>query len=185
MIYAGVDQSLTGSGITIYNDGVYKYYLIESSKDKSNSPSIEYTRRIMRIRDQIKKILEDNNVNYIGIEGISFGSQGRSIFELGGLSHMLREMFILEDKKFVVIPPTVVKKYWVGKGNASKDAMIGEAEKRNCNIDIMKNYKTKKDPYMRYDDNVVDSRAICDFVFDIVNNKLNDYKKLVEFSFEI
>lgn len=54
MVCAGIDQSLTGSGITIYKDGIYKYYLVESSKDKSNSPSIEYVRRIMRIGDEIK-----------------------------------------------------------------------------------------------------------------------------------
>ena len=185
MVYAGVDQSLTGSGITVYNSGEYKYYLIESSKEDSNSPSIEYTRRIMRIRDEIKKILEDNNVEYVGIEGMSFGSKGRSIFELGGLSHMIREMLLSEGIKFIVFPPTVVKKYWVGKGNAPKDAMIEEAENRKCNIDIMKNYGTKKKPNERFDDNVVDSRAICDFVIDMQNNKANDFKKLVEFSFEI
>lgn len=180
MVYAGIDQSLTGSGITIYKDGIYKYYLIESNKEKSDSPSIEYTMRLMRIRDKIKGILGVNGVTHAGIEGMSFGSNGRSVFELGGLSHLLREMLILTGRKFIVAPPTVVKKYWVGKGNAPKDAMIEEAENRKLTIDIMKNYGTKKEPNMRYDDNVVDSFAICELAKDIFEGKLEDFRKQIE-----
>lgn len=180
MVYAGIDQSLTGSGITIYKNRVYKYYLIESDREKSDAPSIEYTMRLMRIRDKIRGILDVNEVTHVGIEGMSFGSKGRIVFELGGLSHMLREMLILTGRKFIVMPPTVVKKYWAGKGNANKDAMIEEAENRKLTIDIMKNYGTKKSPNMRYDDNVVDSFAICELARNIFENKLEDFKKQVE-----
>lgn len=180
MIYAGIDQSLTGSGVTILDNGVYKYYLIESDKEKSDSPSIEYTKRLMRIRDKIQGILDENSVTHVGIEGMSFGSKGRVIFELGGLSHMLREMLITTGRSFIVMPPTTVKKYWAGKGNAPKDAMIEEAENRKLTIDIMKNYGTKKSPNMRYDDNVVDSFAICDLAKNIFEGKLEDFKKQVE-----
>lgn len=184
MILAGIDQSLTGTGITINTNGKYQYYLLESVKEESEAPSIEYTRRLMSIRDDIRGILKFHKVEAVAIEGMSFGSKGRVIFELGGLSHMCRAMLIEEGIKFIVSPPTVVKKYWTGKGNANKQLMIEQAYDRNCNIDIMKNYGTKKDPDDRFDDNVVDSRALCDFLKDYFEDKLNGLEKQIEVSFD-
>lgn len=181
MILAGIDQSLTGTGITIYN-GEYKYYLLESAKKESKAPSIEYTRRLMSIRNDIRDILKSHNVEAVGIEGMSFGSKGRVVFELGGLSHMIREMLLDEKIKFIVSPPTVIKKYWTGKGNSPKDAMIEEAYNRGCDINIMKNYGTKKKPDERFDDNVVDSRALCDFLRNYFEDKLEGLEKQIEVS---
>jgi crossover junction endodeoxyribonuclease RuvC len=181
MILAGIDQSLTGTGITIYNNS-YKYYLLESFKEKSSSPSIEYTRRLMSIVRDIKEILIFHNVDAVAIEGMSFGSKGRAIFELGGLSHMIREMMLIESMKFIVSPPTVIKKYWTGKGNASKDVMIEEAYNKSCDINITKNYGTKKEPNIKYDDNIVDSRALCDFIKDYFDKKLNGLEEQIEMS---
>ena len=58
MILAGVDQSLTGTGITINNNGAYKYYLLETKKEESEAPSIEYTRRLMSIVKDVGEILK-------------------------------------------------------------------------------------------------------------------------------
>lgn len=181
MILAGIDQSLTGTGITIYN-GKYQYYLLETKKEESEAPSIEYTRRLMSIVKDIGEILKFHKVDAVAIEGMSFGSKGRVIFELGGLSHMIREMMLNKEIKFIVSPPTVIKKYWTGKGNAPKDAMIEEAYTRKCDIDIMKNYGTKKKPNDKFDDNVVDSRALCDFLKDYFEDKLEGLEKQIEVS---
>ncbi|MFW6026797.1 MAG: hypothetical protein ACOCRX_10690 [Candidatus Woesearchaeota archaeon] len=80
MILAGIDQSLTGTGVTINTDGKYQYYLLESIKKESESPSIEYTRRLMSIRDDIKGILNFHKVEAVAIEGMSFGSKGRVVY---------------------------------------------------------------------------------------------------------
>jgi Holliday junction resolvasome RuvABC endonuclease subunit len=182
MVVAGIDQSLTHTGITIYN-GEYLYYLIDSQKEESSSPSIEYTRRIIDIKNRIHTILQSQNVDVVGIEGMAFGSRGRAVFDLGGLSHIIREMLIEKGYAFIVLPPTVVKKYWTGKGNASKDVMIEEAYNRKCNIDILKNYGNKKQENIQFDDNVVDSRAICDFVLDFQSGKIREFESMIELSF--
>ena len=47
----GVDQSLTGTGITIFDGKNYSYNLIETTKTKNTkTPSIDYTRRLLKIR---------------------------------------------------------------------------------------------------------------------------------------
>lgn len=178
MVLAGIDQSLTGTGITIYNSD-YHYYLLETRKENSNTPSIDYTRRLMSIRDDVRNILKHHNVQFVALEGISYGSKGRVVYELGGLSHLLRSMLIEENFDFVIVPPTILKKYWAGKGNANKQMMIDSAVNKKCNINITKNYGTKKEPYIQFDDNIVDSRALCDFLKE---NKIKEYENQIELS---
>ena len=140
MILMGVDQSLTGTGITIWDGKAFSYSLLETKKEKdTKAPSIDYTRRLMKIKHLVKQFITDNKVELIAIEGMSFGSTGRIIFELGGLSHILRELFVEEGVDFIVIPPTTLKKFWTGKGTANKGMMIEETHTRKIDISIMKN----------------------------------------------
>lgn len=61
--------------------------------------------------------------------------------------------------------------------------MIEEAYNRKCNIDILKNYGNKKQENIQFDDNVVDSRAICDFVLDFQSGKIREFESMIELSF--
>ncbi len=170
----GVDQSLTGTGITIWDGKKYSYSLIETKKTKNTlAPSIDYTRRLMKIKYMVKRFIEEFNVKLIAIEGMSFGSTGRIIFDIGGLSHILRELFVEENVDFIVIPPTTLKKYWTGKGTANKGMMIDAAVNKGFIIPYEKNYGTKKMPDIKFDDNVVDSQALCEFIKDFSNGSLD------------
>jgi len=174
MIICGIDQSMTGSGITIYDNGKFYYYLIETKKTKdTQNPSIDNTRRLLEIKKEIKGILIKHNVEIIAMEGLAFGAKGRSVMTIGGLTHILRELFIELNIDFLIIPPTTLKKYWTGKGNANKEDMIQTTINKGYNIPITKNYGTKKQPNILFDDNVVDSHALCIFVQDMNNNKLD------------
>ncbi len=52
-----------------------------------------------------------------------------------------------------VVPPSVVKKHWTGKGNAKKEEMIETAIKMGAKINTIKKG--------RPDDNVVDAVALA------------------------
>ena len=112
----GVDQSLVGTGITIWDGKNYSYSLIETKKTKdTKAPTIDNTRRLIYIKYLVKRFIEEFDVKLIAIEGLAFGARGRSVMTMGGLSHILRELFVEMNVDFIVIPPTTLKKYWTGK----------------------------------------------------------------------
>jgi len=182
----GIDQSLTSTGITLFDGRSYIFKLIQTEKMKGTKcPTIDYTRRLLQLKTEIGVIADQYNVEYMAMEGMSFGSRGSTVFDLGGLSHMIRETFLTKEIKFIVVPPKTLKKYWTGSGNANKEAMIEEASKREIDVYITKNYGTKKIPRILFDDNVVDSLALARFLDDYLENKLENYEELIEKSWEL
>lgn len=163
MVYMGVDQSLTGTGVAIYDGSAFHYHLFGTEKTKKTKcPTIDRTRRLMILKSELRQLILRYNPDIIGMEGMAFGAQGAAIFDIGGLSHMFRELFIEENRKFIIAPPTVIKKFWTGKGNANKMLMIETAEFRGIEIPFVKKYKEFSEK--KFDDNVVDAHAICMFL---------------------
>ena len=163
--YMAIDQSLTGTGITICDGKNFKYFLIKTEKIKGTKcPTIDYTRRLLQLKHEIQSMIVAYEIHMAAIEGMAFGARGSTVFDLGGLSHLIREAFMETNVKFIVVPPTVLKKHWAGKGNANKIDMICEAEKRELQIPFLKKYK--EFPDKKFDDNVVDSAALCDLLLN-------------------
>lgn len=71
-----------------------------------------------------------DGVDLAVIEGYSFGSKGRSVFDIAELGGVIRRVLRLKRVPYVDIPPSVLKKYATGKGNSPKDAMIAAAIRR-------------------------------------------------------
>lgn len=69
-------------------------------------------------------------VDLVVIEGYSFGSQGRSVFDVAELGGCVRFLLHRLGKSWVDVPPATLKKFATGKGNAPKDAMIAAAIRR-------------------------------------------------------
>lgn len=169
----GLDQSLTGTGVTIWEDGVLKFFLFETKKTKgTKTPSIDYTLRIQKIVKYMKNIIYEYGVSHVLIEGLSFGSTSNIVFDLGGLSHCIRTVLVdLVDlgkvQGFCVAPPTVVKKFYTGKGNASKLDMIQKAEDSGIHIPFMERIEKKE----RFNNNVVDSHAMVSLLYELISKK--------------
>lgn len=119
----------------------FNYHITEivNLKDyENNNHYKEYykTLNFISVLDKIFEIICSNvkgkssNI-YIVQEGISYGSSIRtkSIFDLAGLNYMLRYKLLDFSKKFAnskfwIIPPTEIKKFATGKGNANKDLIV-------------------------------------------------------------
>jgi Holliday junction resolvasome RuvABC endonuclease subunit len=66
--------------------------------------------------------------SFIVMEGISYGSSIRtkSVFDLAGLNYLIRYKLIkvFNHTKFTIVPPSELKKFTTGKGNANKDTIV-------------------------------------------------------------
>lgn len=80
-------------------------------------------------------ILSENKVDQVYLEGYSFGSTGR-VFNIAENTAILKYNLWADMIHFDVIPPTTVKKFATGKGNASKEDMFNKFNEENPNIDL-------------------------------------------------
>lgn len=64
------------------------------------------------------------------LEGYSFGSRGRAVYDIGELGGVVRWALFDSGVPFVDVAPSSLKKYATGKGNSPKDAMIAAAIRR-------------------------------------------------------
>ena len=122
-MYAGLDLSLTETGVAILSS---QGELIH--KEVIKGDKIKGADRLCMIRDRIVALLLQFEVKAIAIEGYSMGSRGR-LFDIGELGGVIR--VALRDRLYSwsVIPPTSLKAFITGTGNADKQMMIASVEK--------------------------------------------------------
>jgi crossover junction endodeoxyribonuclease RuvC len=113
----GIDPSLRSTGVAVLGCDPDRVYSIKTSR-------LNQADAIGMVADKILK--EARDVDFTFIEGYAFGKFGGSssvsvLIELSGvIKYELRKL----GYKFIVVPPTVVKKYLTGSGNSNKDKMM-------------------------------------------------------------
>lgn len=113
-----IDQSFTNSAWSIWeNDKLYDFGVISSDKDT------EYHERLKYILGELKKIILENEVERLVMEGLSLGINSTSVRPLSALFYCIQMLCAELDIPFDDIPPKSVKKVWTGVGNASKKDM--------------------------------------------------------------
>lgn len=140
MLIIGIDPSLTSTGIVVLRNG--KVELAETTKNK---PELGTIKRVTDIRFQIGSIIDnletkekwDNKwqaPDLITIEGFSYGSKGRSVFDIAYLGWRIREeleRLRTEDNiPWLEVPPSQLKKFATGQGNANKEIILQQVYKR-------------------------------------------------------
>ena len=63
-------------------------------------------------------------------EGLSYGSNDPSAQERAGLAYLLRHALYAQRVPYILVPPTTLKKFVTGKGNAEKSLMLLDVYKR-------------------------------------------------------
>ena len=108
----GLDLSLTSTGYAHNgNTGVI------STNEKG-------VQRLKTISETIKKIVLENDVDVVIVEGYSFASRSGQAFSIGELGGVVRLCLFELGVPFVEVPPTCRAKFATGKGNASKNEVI-------------------------------------------------------------
>lgn len=137
-IIMGFDLSLRKTGVAIVWNLGHHTLLIEPPDELRDGPRLVYIERAMR------RLLHAFDPNYAVIEGYSYGS-ATGQFALGEVGGIARLVLSGNDIPYAVVPPTTLKKYVTGIGNANKIAMALQLNK-DLNIPL-------------HDDNEVD--ALC------------------------
>lgn len=135
IISVGIDPSLTGTGVVILRDG--RVEISETLLNHANLPMIE---RVGKITLGIANLIHDACLGFkptidraiAAIEGFSYGSKGKSVFDIGYLGWRIREDLykFYSTLPYIDVPPTSVKKFATGSGNAAKELILQQVYKR-------------------------------------------------------
>jgi len=120
-----IDQSITSTGYAIIEGE--KLITSGTLQPKHLKTTVE---KIIYITNHLESLVNNDSISYIAREGFSFGSKNRA-FVLGGLGYAIDCLFHKEYKnRYYIIPPSIVKKFITGSGNAKKDQMMLQTYKK-------------------------------------------------------
>jgi len=125
VIILALDLSLNETGYCILeNCMVLDVDVIKPMKEK------EQIDRMRDLRDSIEQLILDRKITHIFIEGYSFGSRGIWTFSAGELGGAIKMMILDLGLSYVIVAPTMWKKFVVGVGNAKKEQILLQVYKR-------------------------------------------------------
>lgn len=173
MILAGIDYSLTGPAICVFEGDVFCYdnctfYFLTDVKKHTELiyPNIFAERfidwnqemeRYKSIADWAIEILI--GVDAIALEGYAYGATGR-VFSLAENTGVLKYKIYELGKPLTIFTPSEVKKHFSGKGNADKNAMHDAFIKKTA-VDLRAVISPNKMDITSPVSDLVDSYAIC------------------------
>jgi|APGre2960657373_1045057.scaffolds.fasta_scaffold167318_2 Holliday junction resolvasome RuvABC endonuclease subunit len=184
---AGIDYSMTSPAICIFDtqkefnfDNCEIYFMTQLKKyeiDHKNihSKLLEFTDamdRYDKISSYFLDIILKNDVQYVCIEDYSMGSKGR-VFHIAENTGILKYRLWNAKVPFNGIPPTVIKKFATGKGNADKGRMQEVFESENS-IRLKREFNMTEKQWNPSSD-IIDAYWICKYGFNLMQG-MNNYE---------
>ena len=123
----GVDPSLTGFALAaVYPDGRFFEY---EMKTKARNTLRGRVDRLRSLADGAEKFIKEHVPNLCLIEGYAYAAKWKAA-NLGELGGVVRDRLVGLSDVTAEIPPTMLKKFAVGKGTASKLDMVQRVGKK-------------------------------------------------------
>lgn len=131
-----LDQSLSCSGFTIYTENSLESFgAIRRPKEIT-----ETVQQLIFMINQIVKLLDDNKVELVVLEGLSLGINSGSTRGLAALYYNILSECYKRNIDYIVVPPTKVKKT-AGSGTLGKQGMIDALPKEFLELVLSAGYK--------------------------------------------
>lgn len=114
----GLDLSLTSTGVLVLDGkSVLSARAIQSNKIGEE--------RLFDLREQLYAEVEQYRFSnpLAVVEGYSMGSRAGQAFSIGEWGGVARLTLLMHGIPFIVVPPSTLKKFTAGSGNAKKDEM--------------------------------------------------------------
>ena len=126
--YVGIDPSLSATGVVMINEEgvIAEERLINTYTEHY----ICIEQRLLDIMDSIIFLSGVMKLRYVYVEAMPYLSKGGAIFERCGLLYLITTFLFKREIPFKMIPPTTLKKWAVGKGNADKKMMMEKSGER-------------------------------------------------------
>lgn len=118
MNVVGLDLSLRSTGIADA-DGTVR--VVRTSE-------LRGMQRIDVIQTAVVRALD--GVDLVAVEGYAMAARGRSVFALGEVGGVVRHTIWVLGHAWIDVPPTSLKRYATGRGDANKIAMVIAARDR-------------------------------------------------------
>ena len=115
------DISLTATGWAQWRGGL-SFETLTPPKDCTGLPRLRW------IRECVGELAR--GASLVVMEGLSFGSNQASAQERAGLAYLVRDLLWGRQQPFVLCPPSTLKKFACGKGNAEKNLVLREVYRR-------------------------------------------------------
>ena len=183
---AGIDYSLTPPAICVYEevddryfdfDRCMLYYLFNNKRQQQLStgcgignifahPYPEWSteeERHEKLSAWTMTLIQ--GCDEVFIEGYAFATSGKShVRSVAENSGLLKHKMYKAHQTFTSIPPSVIKKYATGKGNANKDLMY-DAFSKECvaPVGLQKTLRPKSNKLTNPTTDIVDSYWICKY----------------------
>lgn len=91
--------------------------------------ALKGVQRLSFIEKVMINLFDESEADSLIMEGYAMGARGR-VFNLGELGGIIKLAAFSRDIPVLVVPPTTLKKWVTGKGNAPKDQMIAAVKKK-------------------------------------------------------
>ena len=176
MRVVGIDYSLTSPCVCVFEGETFSYtqckfyFLTDNKKYDVDVDNIhgdlhkDYNteqQRHYNITQWALSLVEDGDKVYI--EGYSMGSKGL-VFNIAENTGVLKHYMWKRGIDFTAVPPTVIKKYATGKGNANKQA-IQDTFEQTVNVYIKKKLMMT-DKQWNPSSDIIDSYYICKYGYE-------------------
>jgi len=158
---AGIDYSINHPAVCINDNGEFHFYCFAEKLSKKNLFTEGYTLKKLEkcgdnivdaslIAKDIVKILKNHGITICNLEGYSYMSSSKSLFQIAENTGILKHFLIQAGIKINIIPPSECKKR-AGSGNYRKPEMLLAFLKENLkNNTFWKNCKKYEDELFTY-----------------------------------
>jgi crossover junction endodeoxyribonuclease RuvC len=118
----GLDLSLTGTGWVLWtSDYTWDSGLIDTD-GMSDLTRMDHILTEISNKIPVNELKQSDTL--VVMEDFYFASKGASLFQIAGLGFLIRHWLWKHDVQFVLVPPTVLKKFVGGAGNIDKNLML-------------------------------------------------------------
>jgi hypothetical protein len=181
MVIAGIDYSLCGPAVCLFRTnatGKFSYsgcsfYFLTDNKRQSEVRSMNVfgerltdwnsdEHRYETIADWAIDIVM--GCSHVALEGYAYSASGK-VFQIAENTGILKYKLYELSIPVTIIPPTEVKKFATGKGNADKNAMYA-AWAHETGVDLKTLLTPKRQECVSPVSDIVDSYYICKRMFE-------------------
>lgn len=138
--FAGIDTSLTNTGVVTYDTETKKSVIASLSSPPSGDSIVDKHLRLKKLSSKvIDSVMQEGPPFAVAIEGPAFSSSTGKVWDRAGLWWYVVDSLVDQGIHVLEVPPTVRSKYGSGSGRAGKDEVLLATSRTYPDFDIKNN----------------------------------------------